>query len=352
MTVHALTGAGFHGWCAFSFDVLGECAALSPEQWEITVHTPKGDEKKRVLRTEQIPGGVRLIPENFPFGQDFSVRGGDCHFTKADISRVRVDGDELFDRKREGDVIYRLHSPKAGGKRPLLLFLHGGGECGWDNEKQLVGTPGAVLLARKYPDLYVMAPQAPGDITKMLPDPEKTVFKNTFHSFRQMEGTGWHREYLAGVCGVIRRMIAEGLVDEKRVYVTGLSMGGGGALRALSVGAGLFAAAVAICPTMMPETFAILKTIPPQTGIWVAAAYADFTLYRHKYIVDGILALKDAGHPNAHLTLFSPEEMEKYGYADPDMPLEQKLLDNHNSWTLVYHGEYGIIDWLVNQYRA
>ena len=58
-------------------------------------------------------------------------------------------------------------------------------------------------------------------------------------------------------------------------------MGGGGTLRALSVGSGLFAAAVPICPTMTPETFNILKSLV-DTKIWVAAAYVDHTIYRHK----------------------------------------------------------------------
>ena len=53
-------------------------------------------------------------------------------------------------------------------------------------------------------------------------------------------------------------MIADGKVNPKRVYVTGLSMGGAGNLRALSVGSDLFGAAVPICPTMTPETYGIL----------------------------------------------------------------------------------------------
>ena len=50
---------------------------------------------------------------------------------------------------------------KLSVPRPLVLFLHGGGECGEDNLIQLTGTLGALRLAEKWPEMYVMAPQAP-----------------------------------------------------------------------------------------------------------------------------------------------------------------------------------------------
>ena len=202
-----------------------------------------------------------------------------------------------------------MYSPKAGAPRPLILFLHGGGESGSDNFMQMVGTVGAIRLAELYPEMYVMAPQAPaGKLPIGLPSAQ------TFAGSVQDPDSGWNRSYLAGVCDLIRKMIAEGQVDASRVYVTGMSMGGGGTLRALSVGSGLFAAAVPICPTMTPETFNILKSLV-DTKIWVAAAYVDHTIYRHKYIVDGILAIKDAGNPDAHLTIFSPEELADTAWA-------------------------------------
>ena len=63
-------------------------------------------------------------------------------------------------------------------------------------------------------------------------------------------------------------------------------MGGAGTIRAMNVGAGLFAAAVPVCPSMTPETFNILKGLT-KAKLWIATAYVDHTIYRHKYIVDG-----------------------------------------------------------------
>ena len=84
--------------------------------------------------------------------------------------------------------------------------------------------------------------------------------------------------------------------------------------------------------------------------IWVSAAYVDHTIYRHKYIVDGILALRDAGNNNARLTIYSPEELEAYGIAtDPEMSLEAKFGANHACWILTYHNEHGILSWMTEQ---
>ena len=126
-------------------------------------------------------------------------------------------------------------------------------------------------------------------------------------------------------------------------------MGGAGTLRAMSVGAGLFAAAVPVCPTMTPETFGILKGLV-HAKLWIATSYVDHTIYRHKYIVDGILALRDAGNRDARLTLYSPEELQKYGIAtDPDLPYPELFSQNHMSWVPTYHDEHGIMSWLTEQ---
>ena len=161
---------------------------------------------------------------------------------------------------------------------------------------------------------------------------------------------GWSRYYLGLVCDIIRRMVKEGKVDPKRIYVTGMSMGGGGTIRAMSVGSDLFAAAIPVCPTMTPETFSILKSI--RRPVWVTSAYIDHTLYRHKYLVDAIIGARDAGNNNAHLTLFSPEDLEKYDISiTPDLPYPTLFRQNHWSWVPTYKNEYGIMSWLFNQVK-
>ena len=285
---------------------------------------------------------------------DFTVKIGRTVIKKADFDETVTEGLDAFEKIEEGIVKYRLYSPKdAAEPRPLILFLHGGGnggtEEGRDNEKQLLADYGPINFSLKYPEIYVFAPQAieqPFNMNAMI------KFGPRRQSFDQdMDPRfGWSREYLSKVCDIIRRMIREGKVDDKRIYVTGLSMGGAGTCRAMSVGADLFAAAAPVCPTMTRETFNYLRTT--KLPVWVSSAYVDHTVYRHKYLTDAVIQLKDNGHKNAHLTLYSPEELAEYDIGiDPELPYEALFGENHASWVLTYHDAYGIMSWLLNQVK-
>ncbi len=343
------------GWEAVAFDLLDAPSDLLADQLSLTAYLGERSVNRKIRSITSIDHGYHIVIDPIYYNGDFKLEITDDHnstiFSKKDVPlhQIHVKDLDKFEAKQEEDVIYRLYRPKADGPRPLLLFLHGGGECGNDNMLQMTGTLGALKLAQMYPDLYILAPQAPGDISEMLPDPS-VVFKSTFYTAAIMPGTGWHREYISKVCDVIRGMIADQIVDPDKVFVTGLSMGGCGVIRALSVAGDLFAAAAPICPSMMPDTYNILSSLT-DTKIWVSTAYVDHTFYRHKYIVDAIMKLKDAGNKNVHLTLYAPEDFEKYGLADPSLPLMEKFSENHNAWVLTYHNEYGIMDWLVSQHK-
>ena len=65
-----------------------------------------------------------------------------------------------------------------------------------------------------------------------------------------------------------------------------------------------------------------------------------------------IMALRDAGNRDAHLTLYAPEELEKYGIAtDPDLTMQELMWANHWSWVPTYHDEHGIMSWLTGQVK-
>ncbi len=281
---------------------------------------------------------------------DFSLAAGDREFARNEFIIHTRTADDRFERLEEGRILYRLYTPESKGPRPLILFLHGGGNGGYegerDNNKHIITDFGPVNFAENYPDLYVMAPMA----VEMRRDMEKFNPNIRFAQSNSMNvpGFGWCREYLGQVCDIIRRMIDEGKVDGKRVYVTGMSMGGAGTIRAMSVASDLFAACLPVCPSMSPETFSILKSI--RRPVWVTSAYIDHTLYRHKYLVDAVMYLRDHGNNNARLTLFSPEELEKYDVAvTPDLPYSRLFSENHASWIPTYSNEYGIMSWLLNQ---
>ncbi len=337
-----------NGWTGRSFVLTHAPVTEAEVHLELDPNYMRKEPTPVAIKEVACEGGkVTITSEAFLYGNGWTLTVGADRYTRTDVDDEQVQGLDEFAAKKDGDVLYRLYSPKSKQPRPMILFLHGGGESGFDNLKQMVGTIGALHLAEKYPDFYIMAPQAPAlhDFSMMVGRATTQTFANS-----DMPGKhGWHREYLAAVCDIIRGMIDEGKVDMNRVYVTGMSMGGGGTLRAMSVGAGLFAAAAPICPTMTPETFDILRSLV-DAKIWISTAYVDHTIYRHKYIVDGIMALRDAGNQDAHLTLYSPEELEAYGIAtDPELPLQAKFGANHASWILTYHNEHGILSWLTEQ---
>ena len=291
---------------------------------------------------------VSVVPVNVRAG--FTLAVGDRKYSLDEFAIHTRTADDRFERLEEGRVLYRLYTPEAKGPRPLILFLHGGGNGGYegerDNNKQIMADYGPVNFAENYPDLYVMAPmavEARRDMRAFNPN-----IKFAQSGSMNIPGFGWSRDYLGLVCDIIRRMIGEGKVDGKRVYVTGMSMGGAGTIRAMSVASDLFAACLPVCPSMTPETFSILRSI--RRPVWVTSSYIDHTLYRHKYLVDAVMNLRDTGNNNAHLTLFSPEDLEKYDVAiTPDLPYPRLFSENHASWIPTYCDEYGIMSWLLNQ---
>ena len=128
-------------------------------------------------------------------------------------------------------ISYRLYSPELveGETYPLVIWLHGFGERGTDNETTLRSNRGAVAFAEeevqsKYPS-FVMAAQA--------------------SSSRAWTGEGMIDSLLETIKGVIAENPA---IDTDRVYISGVSSGGYGTWAALVAEPDLFAAAMPLAP--------------------------------------------------------------------------------------------------------
>jgi predicted peptidase len=125
------------------------------------------------------------------------------------------------------DMPYRILMPRNYNptlKYPLVIFLHGMGESGTDNERQL--TWGASLfqadsIREKYP-AFVIFPQCP----------------ETEYWFN-----GWGKKK---VKALIDTVTTSYLVDQAKIYIGGLSMGAYGTFAIVAENPELFAAAVAI----------------------------------------------------------------------------------------------------------
>ena len=115
-------------------------------------------------------------------------------------------GQHAYVFEHENTLNYLLYLPQSYGKDPgqkwpLLVFLHGGGETGDDVEKlRIVGPPKMVEQQEEFPFL-VLSPQLPS---------------------RYDQTTIWDT-YVA----LLDQIVARYAVDEERIYLTGLSWGGG-----------------------------------------------------------------------------------------------------------------------------
>jgi predicted peptidase len=140
----------------------------------------------------------------------------------ADLMQKRLTFETTFTRK--AGLGYLLYLPKgydanAAKQWPLMLFLHGAGERGADVAKVAVhGPPKLVKQGREFPFILV-SPQCP-------------------------EGETWNSEVLLAL---LDDVIARHKVDTRRVYLTGLSMGGYGSWALLAKAPERFAAVAPIC---------------------------------------------------------------------------------------------------------
>lgn len=150
------------------------------------------------------------------------------------------------------ELRYRLLIPEhyesaTDTKFPLVLFLHGAGERGEDNSRQLRHAAGEFakpVHRRKYP-CFVAAPQCPSG--------------------------HWWPDSLDLVSELLTQLQSDYRIDSRRIYVTGLSMGGFGTFELATRSPELFAAAAPICGGGDPTRARSLATLP----LWVFHGDAD-----------------------------------------------------------------------------
>lgn len=169
----------------------------------------------------------------------------------------------------EGNVLpYRMLLPmdmEEGDTYPLVVFLHGAGERGDDNVRQLAH------IARHFEDsairvdhrAYVIFPQVPQDQWWSGGKWDRESVSLALH-----HQTG---EYLAAVMHLVDSLQTYDPIDPNRIYLGGLSMGGFGTWDALARWPERFAAAFPICGAGDPTRATLMKDVP----IWVFHGDAD-----------------------------------------------------------------------------
>jgi len=153
---------------------------------------------------------------------------------------------------------------------PLILFLHGAGERGDDNERQLTHGADLFLENRDNFPAIVVFPQCPEDkywidlsIRNELQGEGDPDFSQSIHS---------PSEVLSVVNELVEDIISKKNVDHRQIYIMGLSMGSFGTFETLGRWPDKYAAAVAICGGGNLE---LAKNYADNTSLWITHGTQD-----------------------------------------------------------------------------
>ncbi|WP_342155455.1 carboxylesterase family protein [Joostella sp. CR20] len=206
---------------------------------------------------------------------------------------------------------------------PLVLFLHGAGERGSDNESQL--THGSKLFAseenRKNFPAIVIFPQCPKNDYWSNADVDRSGqgVKLVFHDDKKPT------KALQLTIELLQKYSEQPFVDTNKIYVVGLSMGGMGTFEILSRLPNTFAAAIPICGGGSES--AVRKYA--QTPLWVFHGAQDDVVNPIHSVKMVSAILNEGGHPK--FTLFDTA--------------------NHNSWDPAF-SQPDFLPWLFAHERT
>jgi len=211
--------------------------------------------------------------------------------------------DRVF-KEAGGEVKYVLFVPPGYDPEkayPVVLFLHGAGESGTDGKKQATVGLGKVVKKKEkdFPAIVI---------------------------FPQSQKGGWGANSAEGkrALAILDEVCKEYKTDAKRIYLTGLSMGGFGTWSIAAAHPERWAAIVPVCGGGSPASAEKFKDLP----CWAFHGDMDTTVKADKSR-EMIEALKKAGG--------TPKYTEYPGVG-------------HNSWDKAY-GTEELYDWLFKQAR-
>jgi len=195
------------------------------------------------------------------------------------------------------DLKYLVYIPKSYDMRkewPLIIFLHGAGEGGSDLERvKLQGLPKRLESEEDFP-FVVVSPQCPDDATwDMKHDDLYALHKTVKEDYH---------------------------IDEKKIYLTGLSMGGFGTWSLAVKYPKAFAAIAPICGGLLHQASVInLKDMP----VWAFHGQQD-----NRVPIQMTENLVELLMPYGHIIFTS--------YPDK----------RHDSWTVTYDND-DLYDWFL-----
>lgn len=226
------------------------------------------------------------------------------------VKRQLVQGDSTY----RYEVFVPAHRP-AAGKSPVILFLHGSGECGRDGRRQTRAGLGPYLRehAADFPAIVVF-PQLP-------------------------KHQSWEGGYADMALAELDAAITEFDGDPARTSLTGMSLGGYGTYELATMQPHRFAALVPVCGGLEPPA-----SDPP-------LAVASFDAY--------IQAAQQLRHiptwifHGAQDDIVPPEQSRRMNAAlkvvGGDVRYTEFADANHNAWDPAYH-DAALWPWLFAQH--
>jgi len=247
-------------------------------------------------------------------------------FVQGRLANPEVDA---FSYHAGGGLKYRLYSPRGcSGRRPLIVWLHGGGEGGdlpdnyYDNETTLRANRGALGFAtaeaqRIFGGAYVVAPQST--------------------SYWIEDGPRFGPQ----IREIIGDLVRKHAIDLRRILVVGCSNGGYMSIEMTTLYPDLFAASVPICGVVAPFTPGGPPLVPDDelvkisTPTWLVASLDDDTVNPQQNSIHAHDLI-----PHSRITLY--DHVIRHGYQFP----------GHWSWIYVARNDPSINGQHIWQWMA
>ncbi|MBO5785701.1 MAG: family 20 glycosylhydrolase [Clostridia bacterium] len=219
-----------------------------------------------------------LLTAAFPF----AVNAYDVH-----------DSAKFTFKNKDTTLPYRLILPESyseGKEYPMIVFFHGAGERGNDNELQFVHCV-QYLYDNAPEDCIILAPQCPTGNQWV-----DTPWKNGAYSVDKIPESN----EMKAVVELIAELEGKYSIDSDRIYAAGLSMGGFATWDAIMRHNDLFAAAVPVCGGGDPSKAELLKFTPIFTFHAVNDPDVPYSGTR-----DTVNAIKEVGGTKIEYTEYS-----------------------------------------------
>ncbi len=234
-----------------------------------------------------------------------------------------------------------------GNKHPLVIWVHGAGEGGKQNEIAVLGNEVTALYGEDFQKAmggaYVLTPQT------------ETFWLTYNENGDWQDNPGVDSIYLASLKGLIDQYVAENEnIDTDRIYIGGCSNGGYMTMDMILNYPDYFAAAFPICEAysdagIKDEQLKAIKDLP----VWFIYAKNDTTVDPEKFEVPTIARLEKMG-ADVHTSVFEDVHDTSERFTGEDGKAYQYM--GHWSWIYFFNNEcdengVNMWDWLAQQHK-